>query len=459
MYESQDRLPDLEYRPRLWNFLHHDFAGVGCLLAATIAAVITVNVGGADWYDRLWHTEFGFALGERTVTQSLHHWVNDGLMAIFFFFVGLEIKRELLAGELATWRKALLPAGAAVGGVIIPAGIYAAINAGGPGAHGWGIPMATDIAFAAGCLALLKKRIAPALIVFLIALAIVDDLCAVAVIAIFYTETIALQPLLFGASLVVLSFMLGMFGVRAMWPYAIIGVVVWLAFLQSGIHATVAGVLLAFSIPHTARYRTLNFSGRVNALVSRFDGAEEEWKKEEPKAIHDVIVNPRQQDLLRHMLVEVHHVEAPLQRLEYNLEPLIVFVILPLFGFANAGVTLDLAGLGNFWREPVTLGIFLGLVVGKPVGILLAAWLLVKSRLAELPRGVGWIHMAGAGMLAGIGFSVSLFITHLAFVGPDAALLVNEAKRGIFFASVAAAVLGLLTLRRFARPAATSHGD
>jgi len=449
---TADHIPSLEHTHRLWSFMHHDFVGPGLLLAAAIAALLTVNLGGAEWYAHLWHTDLGIAIGERTVVQSLHHWVNDGLMAIFFFVVGLEIKRELLGGELATWRKALLPAGAALGGVIVPAGIYIALNAGGPGANGWGIPMATDIAFAAGCLALLKSRVDSTLIVFLIALAIVDDLCAVAVIALFYTDTIEVQPLLIGATLVIASFILGQFGVRAMWPYAVIGLIVWIAFLDSGIHATIAGVLLAFSIPHTARYRTQKFPDRMRTLLNRFCDADKEWEGEGPSRIREVTVNARQQELLRHMSVEVHHVEAPLQRLEHNLEPIVVFIVLPLFAFANAGVILDFEGLSGFVRQPVSLGAFLGLVVGKPVGIILAAWLLVKLRLADLPRGVQWIEMLGASMLAGIGFTMSLFVNELAFArADDAATLVNDGKLGIFLASCVAAILGLGILRVFSR--------
>ncbi len=447
-----DRLPELGYKPWVATFLHHDMAGPGLLLTAALAAMLTVNLGGAEWYAHFWHTDLGLALGERTVVQSLHHWVNDGLMAVFFFVVGLEIKRELLAGELATWRRALLPAGAAIGGVIVPAGIYAAFNFGGPGAHGWGIPMATDIAFAAGCLALLKSRVDSTLIVFLVALAIVDDLCAVAIIALFYTETIEVQPLLIGATLIICSFILGQFGVRAMWPYAVIGLICWIAFLDSGVHATIAGVLLAFSIPHTARYRTMNFTERMRTLLGRFDDAEREWEHEEANRIQEVMVNHKQQSLLRNMSGEVHYVEAPLQRLEHNLEPLVVFVILPLFAFANAGVVLDFQGIVEFYKHPVTMGAFVGLVVGKPVGIVLAAFLLVKTRLADLPRGVQWIEIVGAGMLAGIGFTMSLFVNELAFVGaPDSAALVNDGKVGIFLASGVSAIVGLGILRVFSR--------
>ncbi len=453
--EAGTGLPPLDYTPWLRGFLHHEIVGPGLLLAAALAALLTVNLGGAEWYEHFWHQDLGLALGERRVTQSLHHWVNDGLMAIFFFVIGLEIKRELLAGELATRRKALLPAAAALGGMIGPALIFLAFNRGGEGRNGWGVPMATDIAFATGCLALLKGRVSPALMVFLTALAIVDDLGAVAVIALFYTDTIQTQPLLIGATLIIFSFILGQFGVRAMWPYALAGLAVWIAFLQSGIHATVAGVLLAFSIPHTARYETHNFAARMRTLLHRFDDAEHEWEKEGRKPIQDVIVNSRQQAVLRSMIEEVHHVEAPLQRLERNLEPLIVFVILPLFAFANAGVEIDWAGVGDTLRGPVALGVFLGLVVGKPAGIFVASLVLVKLGFAELPRGVTWPQVFGVGMLGGIGFTMSLFVNELAFVGADpqtAARLVADGKIGVFLASIVSAASGVLLLTIVSRP-------
>jgi len=447
--EFDTGLPALDYTPWLRGFLHHEIVGPTLLLMAALAAMLTVNFGGAEWYEHFWHQDFGLALGERRVTQSLHHWVNDGLMAIFFFVVGLEIKRELLAGELATRRKALLPAAAALGGMVGPALVFLAFNYGGDGQHGWGIPMATDIAFASGCLALLKGRVSPALMVFLTALAIVDDLGAVAVIAVFYTDTIQVQPLMVGATLIIFSFILGQFGVRMMWPYALAGLVVWAAFLQSGIHATIAGVLLAFSIPHTARYETHYFAARMRTLLHRFDDAEHEWEKEGRKPIQDVIVNSRQQSLIQHMLDEIHHVEAPLQRLERTLEPLVVFVILPLFAFANAGVQIEWADVAGTLSEAVTLGAFWGLVAGKPVGIFLASLILVKLGFAELPRGVTWPQIFGVGMLGGIGFTMALFVNDLAFVCSEAevaARLVTDGKIGVFLASIVSALGGVALL-------------
>jgi NhaA family Na+:H+ antiporter len=271
---------------------------------------------------------------------------------------------------------------------------------------------------------------------------------AIAVIALFYTDTIHTQPLLIGATLIIFSFILGQFGVRTMWPYALLGIAVWIAFLESGIHATIAGVLLAFSIPHTARYETHNFTARLRTLLHRFDDAEREWDKEPGgrKPIHDVIVNARQQALLRNVLDEVHYVEAPLQRLEHNLEPLVVFVILPLFAFANAGVSLNLSSIGELARHPVTLGTLAGLTLGKPLGIFAACFLLVKMRVAELPRGVTWVQVIGVGALAGIGFTMSLFVNGLAFVGHDPETreqLVEAGKMGVFGASIVSVTVGL----------------
>ena len=446
---TEHGVPPLEHVPTLVRFLHHDMVSSGLLLCATFAALVVVNVGYEARYHEFWDKSFGFTIGDDSFYQSLHHWVNDGLMALFFFFVGLEIKRELLAGELASWRRAVLPAAAALGGVIVPALIYTAFNIRGEGVNGWGIAMATDIAFAAGCLALLRKWIPPALMVFLVALAIVDDLFAVAVIAVFYTERIAFVPLEIGAGLIVLSFVLGQFGVRSTVPYVLIGILLWLAFLESGVHATIAGVLLAFSIPEKARYETHNFRGRMLQLIDRFTHAEKLWP-DETKKIKDVMVNERQQSILRHMGTEIHHVEAPLQRIERNLEPFALFIIMPIFAFANAGVHLDWAEIGGMIHEPVTLGIVFGLVIGKPLGIVLAAWLAVRAGLATLPKGVSWPQLTGVGMLAGIGFTMSLFINELAFLGGDPAhaeALIAQGKIGIFIASGLASVGGLALLK------------
>jgi NhaA family Na+:H+ antiporter len=451
--------PALEYVSPLKRFLHHDMVGSGALLVAALGAIVLANIGYYEPYHDFWESHFGFTIGDREIAKSLHHWVNDGLMAIFFFLVGLEIKRELLAGELAGIRKALLPVAAALGGMVFPAAIYAAINIGGDGAHGWGIPMATDIAFAAGCIALLKKWVPASLMVFLVALAIVDDLGAVTVIAIFYTDQIEVQPLFIGSMMIVVSFCCGKLGVRNVFPYAVFGIIVWVAFLESGVHATIAGVLLAFSIPADARYKTHLFEGRMKELLQRFTEAEREWETGEHgdgQKMKDVIVNQRQQGIIRAMNTECLHVEAPLQRLEYNIEPFAAFLIMPIFAFANAGVHLPLNEIGSMLMEPVTLGVFFGLVVGKPLGVFVFSYVTVKLGLASLPRGVTWPQLAGVGLLAGIGFTMSLFINGLAFAGADpehVARLTSEGKLGIFAASLVAAVAGLLILKMTCRNA------
>ncbi len=459
-------VPPLEYKSPLKRFLHHDIMGSAFLLLGAFAAIVVANSQLEEWYHHLWETEFGFVFGDVNLIKSLHHWVNDGLMAIFFFLVGLEIKRELIAGELASFNKAFLPAIAAIGGMIVPALVYAVCNLGGEGGAGWGIPMATDIAFAAGCIALLKKWVPTSLMVFLVALAIVDDLGAVTVIAIFYTDSIDTQPLIIGISLIVVSFCIGKLGVRSILPYAVFGIVIWAAFLSSGVHATIAGVLLAFTIPSDARYKPRLFRGRIVELLDRFSHADEDLGQYEEGDEADInkghLVTQRQQTLIRAMNTECVHVEAPLQRLEHNIEPFCVFIVMPIFAFANAGVHLEWGNLGNIMLEPVTIGIVLGLLLGKPLGIMLACYLAVKFGWAHLPRGVRWSQLFGVSLLAAIGFTMSLFVNELAFQGVDPELaeqFVSEGKVGIFVASIIAACAGLITLKVTCGPSRDVRAD
>jgi len=447
--------PPIDETSPLIDFFKQDSIAALFLVVAAVAALAISNSEFGYAYHVILESQFGVMLGEWDLSQTIHHWINDGLMAVFFFMVGLEIKREVLTGELATLRKAILPAAGAVGGMILPALIYLAFNFGTPAQSGWGIPMATDIAFAMGCIALLGTRVPPALAVFLVALAIVDDLGAVAVIALFYSESIDLFPLFVGGGLISFSFLMGILGVRATLPYALIFVLVWFAFLQSGVHATVAGVLLAFTIPADARYSSKFFSGRMRELVDRFDRDEMYEDK--------LYVNASQQHLIRKMTAECHHVEAPLQRIEHNLHPISVFIIMPLFAFANAGVELPMGTIGDLVLEPVTLGVALGLLVGKPLGITLAAYIACKVGLAQLPSGTNWRMLAGVSFLAAIGFTMSLFINELAFynvgqgtvqaasaagpVSEQAQLFITEGKLGIMMASFLAGVIGLVYLR------------
>jgi NhaA family Na+:H+ antiporter len=415
-------------------FARTESAGGVVLIACTLVAVAWANSRWASEYHHLLQTPLAFRVGGRVVDYPLHHWIDDGLMAVFFFLVGLEIKREVLVGELASARRAALPIAGALGGMLVPAAIYAAVNAGGPGERGWGIPMATDIAFAIGVLALLGRRTPLALRVFLTALAIVDDIGAVVVIALFYTERIAWAPL--GAAFVLLAAMgaANALGVRAPLVYLAFGIGVWAAFVQSGVHATIAGVLAALTVPARTRIDTAGFVDRGRALLNELDAAGQEGP--------GVLASRRQEAAIHEMERTCEHAQAPLQRIEHALQPWVAFGIIPLFALANAGV--ELRGLGPALLSRVTLGVLLGLAIGKPVGITLFAWLAVRLRMAALPRGATWRALHGVSWLGGIGFTMSLFITALAFVRGEG---VAEAKVGIFAASILAGLVGWLLLR------------
>ena len=361
-------------------------------------------------------------------------------MVIFFFVVGLEIKREILIGELASFRKAILPVAAAVGGMAVPALIYVLFD---PGSRGWGIPMATDIAFALGVLALLGKRVPLALKVFLTAVAVVDDLGAVLMIAIFYTSEIAWINLGIAAIVMAVLIVCNLLGIRNPVVYSVLGVGLWLAFLYSGIHTTIAGVLLAMTIPSKARVNDREFVKHSREIIDEFDEADE----------GDDFLNESQRSSL-HVLEElIEHAKAPLQRLEHELHPWVAYAIMPLFALANAGVVIGsdfAAGL----TSPVSLGIIFGLVIGKQIGITLFSWLIVKSGLADLPYGVTWRHIYGVSWLAGIGFTMSLFISSLAFGGSDQ---LETAKFGILVASLIAGITGYFILRYLASPQAATQ--
>lgn len=401
------------------------------LLAATIAALIWANSPWKDSYHDLWSAKLGLDLAFTEVEFDLQHFVNDGLMAVFFFVVGLEIKREVLHGELASPRRAALPAMAALGGMVAPALIYVGWNAGGTGQHGWGIPMATDIAFALGALALLGSRAPFQLKVFLLALAIVDDLGAIAVIAVFYSESISWVAVGWAVALGVLIFAMGRSGIRWVDLYVFMGAVFWLAVFQSGIHATIAGVALAVLTPAKAYYGPEAFDSAMQGLLANFRDA----------------VRRGDSDAAQSALLQVEELgrdsESPLDRLEHILHPWVSFGIVPVFALANAGVELSRTALSDAASSTVTAGVALGLVVGKPVGILLFSWLAIKLGLGEMPEGMRWGHVLGGGLVAGIGFTVSLFVTGLAF--SDAQHLA-DAKLGILGASIVAGAAGLAYL-------------
>jgi len=408
------------------------------LLLASAAALILANSPWSGAWAALWHADITVGLGGRLFTRPVEFWINDGLMTVFFFVVGLEIKREILVGELSSPRKAVLPAAAALGGMAAPAAIYALLNLGGPGAPGWAIPMATDIAFALGVLALVGAAVPAGLKVFLAALAIVDDLGAVLVIAIFYTERIWWPALGAGALVLGVLAAANLLGVRRPLPYALLGVVLWAAMLSSGVHATLTGVLLALTLPARARIDTGRFL-RICAEALRQFRAAGPSREDEP-------TNEGHHAALAALEDASEAVQTPLQRLERLLHGWVVFAIMPLFALANAGVRLEgAAGFG----KPAAVGVLLGLVVGKPLGILLLSWAAVRLGIADLPKGVAWTHLAGAGMLAGIGFTMSLFVAGLAF---GATPLLDQAKLGILGASAFSGVAGGITLRRALRP-------
>ncbi len=422
------------------DFAHKQSSGGILLIAATVVALIWANSPWGGSYAALWHTKLTVGVGDASISKDLTHWINDGLMAVFFLVVGLEIKREVLVGELSSVRNAALPVAAALGGAVVPAVIYVSINAGTDGAAGWGIPMATDIAFALGVLALLGERAPTTLKVFLTALAIVDDIVAVLVIALFYTSEISWGALGVGAVFLAALVVANLIGVGRTLVYAVLGVGLWLCFLLSGVHATIAGVLLAFTVPAVSFINPGAFLDRSRYILERFERAGEKGES--------VLTNEERQAALHALNHATYKLEPPLHELEHTLHPWVVFAIMPLFALANAGVSLG-GGIAEALTNPVALGIVAGLVLGKQLGITLFAWLAVKSGLSELPAGIGWRHVYGAAWLAGIGFTMSLFISDLAF---SEGSLVEAAKLGILAASLIAGVVGWTILRGASRP-------
>ena len=396
------------------------------LLLATVLALLWANSPWSDSYFELWETYLSISLGDLTLKESLLHWVNDGLMVIFFFLVGLEIKREILVGELASFKRAALPLMGGVGGMVLPALIYALFNAGGEGQAGWGIPMATDIAFMLGILAVLGSRVPISLKVFFTALAIADDLGAVVVIALFYSGEIQAVALVVAAVILVVLIVLNRAGVRRPLPYVLLGIGLWLAFLESGLHPTIAGVLLAMTIPARSQIRAEAYVAQCTAALGGLDAGDghEEGRQQQAAA--------------QTLEVIAERIQSPLHRLERTLNPWVAYLILPIFAFANAGVSIR-GNLVEALTHPVAVGIIAGLVLGKPLGIMLFSWLAVRIRLAELPVGVTWKQLFAASWLAGIGFTMSLFIASSAF---DSAVLLAVSKVAILTASLLASVVG-----------------
>ncbi|MFP4623348.1 MAG: Na+/H+ antiporter NhaA [Gemmatimonadota bacterium] len=418
------------------------------LLACAAIALIWANSPWAESYFQLWETHLVVGGGPIQLDYSLHYWINDALMAVFFFMVGLEIKREVLVGELASPKQAALPIAAAIGGMVVPAAIYVAFNAGTPEIRGWGVPMATDIAFALGVLALLGDRAPAGLKIFLAALAIVDDLGAVLVIALFYSGGIDWTMLMFAGITFIVFLGANRGGVRRPAIYLGLGIILWYFFLKSGVHATIAGVVSAIAIPARTRINVPDFVGAAREYLEHFekDGIR-------PDPAHPL--TPRQESALARLEDAAEGVQSPLLAIEHAIVPWVAYGIMPLFALANAGVALEPEVLSGL-TSPVVIGIALGLLVGKFVGIGIFTWAAVKLGLAGVPAGVRVQHFIGVGFLAGIGFTMSLFIAGLAFSG----ITLELAKVGILIASTVAGVIGYLLLRTAGNPGAVTraHG-
>jgi len=430
--QSEDRPIDRILSPFQEFFQQEASSGI-LLIIATIAALIWANSPWADSYSSLWHTNVSIGFGNFEISKDLLLWINDGLMAVFFFVVGLEIKREVLVGELASPRRAILPILAAVGGMVVPAGFFLLLNPSGPAQAGWGIPMATDIAFALGILSLLGKRAPLSLKIFLTAVAIVDDLGAVLVIALFYTSKIVWVSLIIGGIFLLILIIMNRLGVRSPIVYALLGIGLWVAFLKSGVHATIAGVLLAMTIPVKTRINTDEFFKHASFFLDEF--------RKQGKPGQSVLTNKDQRAAIQAIEVAA---QTPLQRLEHILHPWVGYFIMPVFALANAGVAIKGDFLSAF-VQPVTLGIMAGLIFGKQVGIFSASYLAVKLGWSELPPGMTWTRLYGLSWLAGIGFTMSLFIASLAFGTSE---FLTMAKAGILVASLIAGTVGAVILSR-----------
>jgi Na+:H+ antiporter, NhaA family len=414
-------------------FAKLEASGAILLLGCTVIALTWANSPWEDLYHRIWQVPVGVGLGRYSMSESLSHWINDGLMAIFFFFVGLEIKREVLVGELSSFKQAAFPFGAALGGALVPALLFIVLNRGTEAQRGWGIPMATDIAFTLGTLALLGNRVPPALKVFVAALAIVDDMFAVLVIAVFFTSSISIGWLVASLLALGVSLVANRLGVRSPIVYATIGVFVWIAMLRSGVHATIAGILLALTIPARTYLSPSEFLKRTRPLLDRFQRT--------TQSDLDLLTSEEQQTVIHELERGCAAVQPPLHRMEQALQPWVSFVIMPVFALANAGVRIE--GGFHALTKPVFLGVFLGLFFGKPLGIMACAFLFSKAGVAATPAGVSWRQIFGASWLCGIGFTMSLFVATLAFATGE---LLDLAKIGTLAASIAAGIAGSLVL-------------
>ncbi len=420
-------------------FIQNEKAGGIVLGISVIFAIALANSPWAEQYHHIFEYELGFLFeGKTYLAYSIHHWINDGLMAIFFFVVGLELKREIVAGELSRPRKALLPIGAALGGMLIPALIYFSLNPTGEMSKGWGIPMATDIAFALGVLFLLGNKIPLALKVFLTALAIVDDLGAVLVIAFFYTSDISLVSLLIAFIFLLMMYLGNKMGIRSVLFYAIFGIGgVWTGFLLSGVHATIAAVLAAFTIPADVKISESGYIQKIQACLGLFKAADA--NNQIPTLTNE------QLHILDEIKKDTDNAIPPLQKLEHAMHPFVSFIIIPIFALANAGISVLDIDPGQIFSNHVALGVASGLLIGKVIGVVGFTLLLAKLNIAPFPTGMNMRNLLGIGFLASIGFTMSLFITSLAFTHET---YQTQAKLGIFTASIIGGIIGYFILKK-----------
>lgn len=424
-------------------FIGKSTTGGIVLFLAAVVALILANSPWKEAYHHFWEHKFSIGFdGKYLLDQDLHHWINDGLMAVFFFVVGLELKREIIGGELSNPKKAFLPVAAGFGGMIFPALIYLLFNSSGEAQSGWGIPMATDIAFALGVLFLLGDKVPTSLKLFLTVLAIADDIGAVLVIAFFYTSDISFTSLIIGTAFLLLLIISNLVGVRNTIYYGILGIGgLWMAFLLSGVHATIAGVLAAFTIPANVKIDEIGFSEKMKMYLEKF-------KKADPNGVPTV--TPEQLHILEDMRTLSKQAMTPLQRLEHGLHPIVTFIIMPIFALANAGVTLS-SETATTTSSYVAIGVIFGLLIGKFIGIVGVTSLLLKLKVASLPEGMNYKHLIGVGLLASIGFTMSLFVANLAFDNNE---LIQQAKIGILIASLTGGTIGFLFLY-YNKPKAT----
>ncbi len=420
--------PELQQKQRPFDLISQpvsDFMAIqsssGILLGiCTIVALGFANSSWAEAYAHFWHTPIALTVGSFHLEHSLLHWVNDGLMAIFFFVIGLEIKREFVFGELSDPKKVVLPVAAAVGGAVLPAVIYFMLQGSGPGVHGWAIPMATDIAFVVGFLALLGSRVPRGLTVMLLTLAIVDDLLAIVVIALFYSSSLNWLALLGAAISVLFMHIMRRLEIRSVGAYWVAGIVIWLFTLKSGIHPTIAGVVLGLMTPSEVWIKPFEFRKTIDAIRRR---------------LHEGVTGEDESNLIKHTAHTAVESISPLERLEHDLHPWVSFVIMPIFALGNAAVPISAESMAS----PVAFAVALGLIFGKPFGIFITSYLTVKLGYAALPTGVRWPVLFAAACLAGIGFTMSLFVAGLSFSGP----ILDAAKGGVLMGSGLSAVLGL----------------